>query len=518
MRPRSAPVVVLALLGLPACFDPIVGGECKAGLSPCHGACLPTGSCQALDASSEVTGVAIDAPEDQPGADGDDFDASVLDGDDLDAGGSASDDGGSAYDGASGFVDAWPGDGAGNEARKDADAKATLPEVPDAILRRDSADVSDAVDAPLPEDVQPVDDVPLASDPPPTLSDVPVDGDIDGDDLDGGCLGCLDGATVIDGEGSDGGVAEDGEGTPDAWPELDGPLICSETQLICNHACVDPKLDPENCGDCNAVCATGVCIDGACLVCDSDKNVCGRQCINLSTDPDNCGGCGIPCASGLCSNGRCEGAGTGRAIVIGHDYYKNRPAMNRILGNAVFLWPTNPVKLLAYVGDADPTAVGGANSAIQQVATATGRQPAVTIATSAAEVPGALASADVLLVYGQAQADDGKLAQIGQSWASALAGFVQTGGTVIVLDAVYAANHGTVQILSQARLFDITRGASSTGHVCSVVARGDALANGLLRTYLCEINSTSFSIADTATTITPVVADGAATVVVHKIF
>jgi hypothetical protein len=54
--------------------------------------------------------------------------------------------------------------------------------------------------------------------------------------------------------------------------------------------------------------------------------------------------------------------------------------------------------------------------------------------------------------------------------------------------------------------------------VCTVIARGDALANGLLQTYRCEVNSTSFTISDTATTITPVVADGVATVVVHKVF
>jgi hypothetical protein len=521
MSVRSAPVVVvLALLGLPACLDPIVGGECQPGFSPCHGVCLATGTCLTIDASSEANPVVIDGAENQPRVDGDDLDGGGLDADDLDGGG-ASDDGGSTDDSAPAFIDAWSVDGAGSEARKDADAKLV-----DSTPRRDVTDPPDAVDAPLPDDVLPddvlpddvlPDDAPLAGDLPVTLSDAGIDGDDDAEATDGECPGCLDGASAADTEPAD-GTEDDGGATEDAIAEPDGPLVCTETELICSDQCIDPMLDPENCGDCNTICATGVCIDGGCLVCDADESVCGRQCINLSTDPDNCGGCGIPCASGLCSNGRCEAAGTGRAIVIGHDYYKNRPAMNRILGNAVFLWPTNPVRLLAYVGDADPIAVNGANGAIQQVATATGRQPAVTIASSSDEVPSALATTDVLLVYGQAQADDGKLAQLGESWASALASFLQTGGTVIILDAVYATNNGTVQILSQAGLFDITRDTSSTGHVCSVIAHGDALASGLLRTYLCEPNSTSFTIADTATTITPVVGDGVATVVVHKIF
>ncbi len=497
MRLRNAPgLFALALLGLPACLDPIVGGECKPGFSPCHGVCLPAGACQMIDASSsEANPVAIDGPG--SGVDGDGLDGDDLDGGDIDGGGKAP-------------VDAAAADRPASETRKDADANVTRPEVADTVVRRDVIGPSDVVDASVPyevpPDVPPVSDAPPASDAPaPVFTDASSDGDIDGDDRDGN-------------DAQDDGGSDDAEATIDVSPEPDGPLLCSEAQIVCNGGCVDPANDPENCGDCNTICATGVCIEGDCLVCESDESVCGRQCINLATDPDNCGGCGIPCASGLCSNGKCEAAGTGRAIVIGHDYYKNRPAMNRILGNAVFLWPTNPVRLLAYVGDADPIAVNGANSAIEQVATATGRQPVVTVTSSAAEVPTGLASADVLLVYGQAQADDDKLARIGQSWASALTVFVQSGGTVIVLDAVYAANQGTVQILSQAGLFDIARATSSTGNVCTVVARGDALASGLLRTYLCETNSTTFSIADTATTITSVVGDGTGTVVVHKVF
>jgi hypothetical protein len=521
MNARPAPVVVvLALLGLPACLDPIVGGECKAGFSPCHGVCVPTGTCLAIDASSEASSGGLDGSDDQPGVDGDDLDGGLLDGEDL-GGGAPSDDGGSTEDGTPSFVDATPLDGAGSEARKDADAKGTPPESVDSALRRDGTDPTDAVDAPLPDDVSPddlgPDDAPPADDLPWILVDASIDGDDDAERSDGDCPACLDGASAADVEPED-STEDDAGATEDALPEPDGPLVCTEEQIICSDQCIDPMLDPENCGDCDVVCETGVCIDGGCLVCDADQSVCGRQCINLSTDPDNCGDCGIPCASGLCSNGRCEAAGTGRAIVIGHDYYKNRRTMNRILGNAVFLWPTNPVRLLAYVGDADPIAVNGANVAIQQVATATSREATTTIASSAEEVPGALATTDVLLVYGQAGADDGRLAELGQGWASALAGFVQAGGTVIVLDAVYAANNGTVQILSQAGLFDITRGTSSTGQVCNVIARGDALANGLSRTYLCEPNSTSFTISDAATTITPVVDDGVGTVVVHKIF
>jgi hypothetical protein len=540
MNPRTAPVlVVLALLALPACLDPIVGGECKPGFSPCHGACLPAGVCQTLDASSEAS-TGID------GAGGTELDAGDLDADEIDADGVA--DGGGMADEAgatseAGAMDASPVDGNDRETGRDDGDTARRRD--DGGTGRDVRDGDDVADVPLRDD-RPRDGTPILA-----VDDAGLDGNTDAEGLDGDCLACLDGERATDADPVDGGAGNDPGGSDDAAgngssgdaPDAgavndgdaaiddagngdlgqddsgpDGPLVCTEPLLICNDTCVDPSLDPENCGDCNNICATGVCLSGTCLLCGPDESVCEQRCLNLSTDPDNCGACGVPCPSGLCSNGRCEAAGTGRAIVIGHDYTKNRSAMNRILGNAVFLWPVNPVRLLAYPGDADPVAIGGANSAIQQVATATGRQPSVTIAGSSAEVPAALAATDVFLIYGQTQASDSTLARLGQDWKAAMTTFVQTGGTVIVLDASYAANRGTVQILSQAGLFDIVRGNSITGDVCSVIARGDALATGLLRTYRCEVNSANFTINDTATTITPVVADGVATVVVHKIF
>lgn len=101
------------------------------------------------------------------------------------------------------------------------------------------------------------------------------------------------------------------------------------------------------------------------------------------------------------------------------------------------------------------------------------------------------------------------------------------GGTVVLLDAAYASNSGTCQILAQQGLFLVTRSTSTTGEVCTVVARGDALAIGLPRTYLCEQNSASFAVSDSSSNITAVVqnivnTDGGSpvvkTVVVDKLF
>lgn len=530
----------LALLGLPACLDPIVGAECKPGYSPCHGTCVIAGRCQALDAGGEA-GIALDG-----GIDSDDWDGgAVLDADESEAA--------AAIDGAGidvGVLDVGRGDGRADsnsngdvavEPARDGGSDGARDLVSDSARdvasegNRDTASEGNrdtAGDSPRDAGAA---DVPLSNggdaaaddggDAPPLLAVDARDGARDGD-----CPGCSDGHTadaetapmvVLDGATGDGTTDEsvgDGAAPADASAPLDtGPMVCPNPQIVCDNQCIDPRSDPNNCGGCNIGCQTGVCNGGNCLVCATGQIVCSRQCVSIATDPDNCGGCGVPCASGLCSNGICEAAGTGRAIVIGHDYFHNRPAMNRILGNAVFLWPVNPVQLLVYEGAANPTAIAGANAAISQVATSTGRQ-VVRTSVVAAAVPATLATSDVFLVYGQETASDATLNQLGLDWKAALTTFVQNGGTVIVLDAVYDGNAGTSQILAQAGLFGVARGTSATNDVCTVITPGDALAVGLPKTYLCEVNSTGIVITDTASTVTSVVDDGTRPVVVHKVF
>ena len=367
-------------------------------------------------------------------------------------------------------------------------------------VRKDTP--SDAVDAPRTDDTPA--DVPIG----PILDDAAVNQgldqatEVDSAENEAGDVGCLD---CVDADGTEVLASVDADES-DAGTGIDGPLVCTDPSIVCNDQCVDPTTDPNNCGGCNTACSTNAC--------------CNRQCIDLFVDPDNCGGCGVSCGSGLCSNGVCEAAGTGRIIVIGHDYFRNRRDMNRILGNAVFLWPVNPVNVLVYDVKANTTAIAGANAAIAQVAAATGRQWVRTVATSA-DVPAALAipsAFDVFLIYGQESEDDITLTQLGTAWQSALSNFVNHGGTVVVLDAVYA-NAGTAQIVSQAGLFQIARDTSATGDHCAVVTRGDALASGLPQTYLCDQNSTTFRVTDPATAvITSVVEVSGQSVVVHKVF
>ena len=58
------------------------------------------------------------------------------------------------------------------------------------------------------------------------------------------------------------------------------------------------------------------------LTCAAPTQRCGDSCVDLSSDPDNCGSCGHVCASGLCTESVCEGALAGHIVAIGHDFVR----------------------------------------------------------------------------------------------------------------------------------------------------------------------------------------------------
>ncbi len=102
-----------------------------------------------------------------------------------------------------------------------------------------------------------------------------------------------------------------GRDDPDASRE--GGVAACEGRTLCEGSgrgsvCVDTALDPANCGGCGRVCASGVCVAGAC--CEGARPaLCavGRAavCADTSSDPSHCGGCGRVCASGACFDGVC---------------------------------------------------------------------------------------------------------------------------------------------------------------------------------------------------------------------
>jgi hypothetical protein len=341
--------------------------------------------------------------------------------------------------------------------------------------------------------------------------DTGVDPDLGGTSV---LLGDDGGADDANGEGA--AISDASETEADGALPDTGPPQCQ----------TDLTSDLDNCGECGNKCPTGYyCADSTCQPCV--QTICGWQCVNTGSNRDNCGYCGVSCKSGLCSSSQCDDSGTGRVIVIGHDYLVNNTTMSQVLPNAVFLWSINPVRLLAYKVWANPTAVGNANDAIAYGAR--NREFVTNSLADEDDIATKLGGADVFLIYGQEYATDAILTQLRQKWANAITTFVNrggtvsggtvSGGTVIVLDGVYA-NQGTVQVISQEGLFDIQQNASVTGAVCTVVAPGDALASGLLRNYLCEQNSVSFTTSEgsPSTTFVIVSGSGADPVVIDKVF
>src|SRR5687768_5329252 len=59
--------------------------------------------------------------------------------------------------------------------------------------------------------------------------------------------------------------------------------------------------------------------------------------VDLTSDAANCGTCGNVCGSGLCYSGVCADATAGHVFAIGHGYATSNSALDKILGNAVFM-------------------------------------------------------------------------------------------------------------------------------------------------------------------------------------
>jgi hypothetical protein len=103
---------------------------------------------------------------------------------------------------------------------------------------------------------------------------------------------------------------------------------------------VPSQTDPDNCGTCGHVCATGdICVKGVCTptcnggpACDADAGMacCAGGCVDvMSGDANNCGACGHGCCGGACQAGVCQAFPLTQA---------NSPAALAIDQNNVY-WP-----------------------------------------------------------------------------------------------------------------------------------------------------------------------------------
>lgn len=298
-----------------------------------------------------------------------------------------------------------------------------------------------------------------------------------------------------------------GDGGPDASGSADAgtqsPLcegegsaddcICGFGELKCGTICVQAGTDPNNCGQCGLTCdAEDFCVNGGCLAdCDSPLVACGATCIDLTTNIDHCGGCFSGCASALCTAGVCQGASAGHVVVIGHDMSGSRAALNRLVGNAIFLPFASPLRILMYDKDTSAASKLGVANAIDAYALTTGRGYKITAGVPLT-VPFLLRSAaDVFVIHSQQASTDELLKKNGTTWSAALREFVKRGGTVVLFDGG-GSHAGTYQILKAAGLFNANSRTPLSARDLDLVAPADALATGVSSIYRSQGNTVGF--------------------------
>jgi hypothetical protein len=239
------------------------------------------------------------------------------------------------------------------------------------------------------------------------------------------------------------------------------------------------------------------------LTCDLPTTKCGTECLLLDTDPENCGHCGRVCASGICSAGTCAGDIAGHVIVIGHDYVASDPAMDRVIGNAVRLGSqsaSSAVRIGVWRGDS--TLDGGVAAAARGLQQTGGNASSAFIATVD---HASLNELDAVVI--EPQTGDGASAELaGTTAASALAEFLMAGHSVVILETTAGVSY---RYVLGAGLGTLPPPVDASSMSVTVVAPGDSVATGVVTPYLAKPGSVGYPGAMHA-----VIADGANDVVV----
>ncbi|HVU00937.1 MAG TPA: hypothetical protein VHE30_04265 [Polyangiaceae bacterium] len=269
--------------------------------------------------------------------------------------------------------------------------------------------------------------------------------------------------------------------------------------------CQGPYDTAAQCGSCTQKCTppAGLCEPGndgyICVsLCTAPLVQCGTQCVNTDIDEDNCGRCNHRCASQICQGGQCVGATAGHVVVMCMDY-RTQPVVGspqqRLLGNAVFIPPGNPVRVLAYSQSTPAATITAVGRTLDAAATSKNRTYTITQAKTALAVTTALnvVDYDVLLVYDQPNAAAGALGATGATFQSPISSFVRAGGTVVVL----AGDGGQAEMpafLDAAGLLDARAQPGVTGNLLYNRALGDAVGLNVLSQFRAVRETCTFTL------------------------
>jgi hypothetical protein len=259
-----------------------------------------------------------------------------------------------------------------------------------------------------------------------------------------------------DGSASDASDAS-GDGSTSDASDASGDGSTSDASDASVDACPPPPYDnAATCGSCFVKCVAPNtdCLNvGGAFVCrppcTPPLQACRGVCVDLQNDAFNCGVCDKICPSNLCVAGKCQGANPGHVVTIGHDYEGSvlNSSQSKLLTNSVLLPAANPLKILSFEKWANPSAVARIKLIVG--AAALGRTLQYTVSNDEADLRNVLrlSQTSVVLVYDQAQLTAVDAPVIGAGWNAPLRTFAQEGGTIVALDG--ADGNGQMPALLQ---------------------------------------------------------------------
>ena len=247
----------------------------------------------------------------------------------------------------------------------------------------------------------------------------PDSGDIDRPMPDGPVTdGPIADGPLTDGPISDGAVTDgpltdaspDGPVTPDALVDAPPDALVDAPPDASVDAPPDALVDASP--DASPDAGVDAPLPPDAPICAAPSKICGGTCTDVTSDPQDCGTCGHVCASGICTAGACVGELAGHIVAIGHDYQQHNVAMARVLGNAAALASSTDLGIAHVTGTATLASRTGTTASLASSLTAIGR---ISHAVALPAVGAPLTGIDVLVI--DAQTGDGAVAEaLGVQW------------------------------------------------------------------------------------------------------